>query len=385
MRSEDEASEALVAAARALGPQIRAGADQAERDREVPRPQVDALADAGFFHLLVPRTLGGGEVDPLTLVRVIEAAAAADASAGWYVMVAAAGAIMCSWLGDDASAGIFGPPNAYAAGVSRRTGRAQVVDGGYRVSGRWAFASGCRHATWVWVASLLYDGDAPVLGADGKPVGRIMFVPIADVAVVDTWHVSGLCATGSHDVVVDDVFVPADRSLSLGDPPRRPGPVYTLGASAIYLAVAAVPLGIARHAIDAFIELAGAKTPHLGAGMLRERPIIHAHVGRAEAHLRAGRALVFESARDAWQAVRRTGELSPEHRALIRLTAAEATSLAVQATERMHRAGGATAILRSSPLDRCWRDIQAAARNIAVTEDHFAAVGKLLLEATAAA
>jgi alkylation response protein AidB-like acyl-CoA dehydrogenase len=208
-----------------------------------------------------------------------------------------------------------------------------------------------------------------------------MYFSCADVEIVDTWHASGLCGTGSHDFVTDDVFVPEERAVLAQGPPRRPEPLYALGVGfpAVHLAIAAVPLGIARHAIDALVELAGAKTPHMGAGLLAERPSAQARVGQAEAHLRAGRALLLETAREVWQVACRTGTLTAQQRALVRLAGAEATSLAVQATDLMSRAGGSTAIMASSPLDRCWRDIQAAARNIAVNEDHFAAVGRSLL------
>jgi alkylation response protein AidB-like acyl-CoA dehydrogenase len=256
-----------------------------------------------------------------------------------------------------------------------------AVEGGYRVSGRWAFASGCRHATWLWVNCELYDGDSPRLGADGKTLGRFMFLPRAGVEIVDTWHASGMRGTGSHDIVADDVFVPEEHSMSAQEPLCRPEPLYALGAGwpLMHLAAAAVPLGIARHAIDALVEVASTKTPHLGGGLLAERPITQARVGQAEAHLRAGRAFLFEIVRETWQAVCQIGALTAEQRAPVRLAAVEATSLAVQATELMHRAAGSTAILSSSPLDRCWRDIQAASRNIGINEDHFTAVGRSFL------
>jgi alkylation response protein AidB-like acyl-CoA dehydrogenase len=258
-----------------------------------------------------------------------------------------------------------------------------AVDGGYRVSGRWAFASGCRHATWFFGASDLYDGDAPRLGPEGRPESRFMLLPAADLEVVDTWDVSGLRGTGSHDVVADGAFVPEERSVAPGweppRPPRRPEPLYAFGLGVIPVGFAAVPLGIARRAIDALVELAGTKTHHQSAGLLRERPAAQAQVGQAEARLGAGRAYLLEAVRDAWEAVGRTGALTATQRMRLRLAAAEASRLAVQATGLAWRAGGATSLFASSPLDRCWRDVQAASRNIAINEANYEAAGRVLL------
>ncbi len=289
---EREAPAPLVAA-RALGPGVRAAADRIEHGRRLPDDVVTALAEAGLFRLCVPETLGGSESDPATLVAVVETIGAADGSAGWCVAIGATSGLLSGYLDEPVARAIYGPHAAISGGVFAPKGTATPVDGGYRVTGRWPFASGCQHCAWLMGGTLVVDGGKPRLLASGAPDVRLMVFPAADATVIDTWSVAGLAGTGSHDIAVDDVFVPAERSVSLiTDAPRESRPLYLFPVFGLLaIGIAAVALGIARAAIDELVVLAGGKTPTGGRKRLAERPMIQAQVAQAEALLRAGARL----------------------------------------------------------------------------------------------
>src|SRR5262245_14324355 len=219
----------FIKAAAALAPQLAACADESERARRLPLPLVEAMARAGLFRLWIPRTLGGEETDPMTLVRVVEEVARADGAAGWCLAIGGEYGVFGGYLPPDAAHEIYGTdPLVITGGTFRPTGQAVIVDGGYRVTGRWPLGSGCQHSAWIVGGCRILDGDRLVLGPDGVPVMRLMFFPASSCEILDTWHSIGLRGTGSHDYAVTDLFVPAARSLSFREPPSAPGPLYAL-------------------------------------------------------------------------------------------------------------------------------------------------------------
>lgn len=366
-----------LAAAQALAPRIAAVADRIEQERRLPPDFVAVLAEAGLFRLLVPRSLGGAEADPATFVRVVEEISSVDGSTGWCVMIGGFGGLFAGCLPSAAARDIFADPHAIAGGTFRPNGVAAAVDGGFRASGRWPLASGSPHATWLAGGCRIMDGDTPRLDATGAPEIRLFFFPAADCQLIDTWHVAGLRGTGSGDFAVTDLFVPAERTVAFREPPVEPGPLYALpliGMAA--LAIAAVPLGIARHAIEALKELAGAKTPTWSRNLLRERGMVQAYLGQAEGLLRAGRALVYETLSDVWSTAQQSQPLSGEQVALMWLSATQATTLATQAVELMFSAGGASSVYASCPLERCLRDVHTAAQHICVTPTNYELAGQ---------
>ena len=200
----------LLTVIQALAPLIRTHADEAERNRRLSPVVVRALAEAGLFRMYTPRTLGGFEVDPLTFYRVVEAIARIDGSTGWCVFIAGGNPLLGAFLADEAAEKVFGnDPQVITAGVVHPYGTAILSHGGYRVTGRWSYASGCQHASWVFCCCQVFDGDQKCLTDDGEPDVRLFFVPSEHITIVETWDVSGLAGTGSHDVVIDQVFVPA--------------------------------------------------------------------------------------------------------------------------------------------------------------------------------
>ena len=370
-----------VDAARALAPRIRQAADQIERDRRLPAELVQALAAAGIFRMCLPRTLGGDEVDPATMIRAIEALAEADGSAGWSAMIGTTSGVVSAYLPEDAAREIYASSaEVVTGGVFAAHGRATVVDGGYRVTGRWPFASGCEHCTWLMGGCLLLDGGAPRLLPGGMPDARMMLFPAAEARILDTWTVSGLRGTGSHDVAVEDVFVPASRSVSLlTDRPRHAAPLYAFPVFGLLaLGIAAVALGVARGAIDALTCLAAAKTPTGSRRLLAERPLVQMQIAEAEALLGAARAFLFDTVAGAWDAARR-GEIGRRERALVRLAATHATANAARAVDLMYHAGGGSVVYATSPLQRQFRDMHVVTQHMMVAPPTYELVGRVLL------
>jgi alkylation response protein AidB-like acyl-CoA dehydrogenase len=371
-----------VEAARSLSTTIRDAADATERGRRVPPELVAALARAGLFRLCVPRTLGGGEADVATLLGAIEEVARADGSTGWVVMIGATTGLVAAFLPDDAAREIYGrDADAVTGGVVAPRGKATIVDGGYRVSGRWAFASGCQHCAWLMGGCLVVDDGKPQLLPSGLPNPRLMIFPATDAEIVDTWTVSGMCGSGSHDIAVRDLFVPRERAVSLvTDRPRHEGPLYTFPLFGLLaLGISAVATGIARTAIDELVDLAGGKTPSGSRRTLAERTAVQAQVAEAEATLESARAFVRDTVGETWDAAKTRGAITPAQRARLRLAATHATRCAARATDLMYDAGGGTSIYAASRLQRCFRDVHVATQHVMVAPASLELAGRLLL------
>jgi indole-3-acetate monooxygenase len=367
-------------AARALAPRIRALADTIERDRRLPSDLVLAMAEAGLFHLCVPRRLGGGEVEPATLLGVLEELATVDASVAWCAMIGATTGLLAGYLPEETARELYAG-SAVTGGAFAPQGKAVVVDGGYRVSGRWAFASGCQHCAWLLGGSVLFDGDVPRRLAKGQPDARLMFFPAAEVDVIDTWTVSGLRGTGSHDIAVADVLVPAARSVSLfTDRPCQPGPLYAFPVFGLLaVGIAAVALGIARGAVEELERLAAGKVPSLARTRLAERAVVQTQVAEAEALVRSSRAFLLDAIGSAWDAARAGDALTLRQRAVLRLAVTNATAGAARAVDLMYTAGGGTANYATSPLQRQFRDVHAATQHTMVAQPTWELAGRVLL------
>lgn len=369
-----------LAAIRALAPLITEQAEVSERERRLSEPVIAALRAAGIFRLFVPQSLGGPEADPLLACRVVEALSALDGAVGWCAMIGLGFGQFAGLLAAAPAREVFGSPRTIVAGTFRPNGVARVVPGGYRVTGRWPFASGINHCTWVIGGCRVLDGEQPRLTARGAPELRELFFRPDEVEVLDTWNVTGLRGTGSHDYTVTDVFVPSERGCWFADPPQEGGPLYRLPIIGTFAAlIGCVSLGIARHALEAFKELAGVKTPTWSQNTLRGRATAQAQVGEAEGLLRAGRAFLYETVRAAWETVQRGDSLSWEQRGLLWLAGTQAAAQAGQAVELLYKGGGASSIYATLPLDRCLRDIRTAAQHVCVTPTNYELAGQLFL------
>jgi alkylation response protein AidB-like acyl-CoA dehydrogenase len=379
---EISARDQLLASADALTPQIEQDRDQIEQDRRLPAPLVTALTRAGFFRMWVPAALGGLEVDPATGLRVIESLSAVDGSVGWCVMIGATGGLFAGFLPEAGAREVYGSdPTVVTGGSTAPTGRAVPVAGGYRLSGRWPFASGSQHCAWLLANGVVMDGDQPRRNADGSPDMRLLLVPAGDFEIIDTWTTGGLRGTGSHDFAVSDVFVPEHRSFafltgrSSLDRPLYRGPITTwFGPN-----VASVALGIARGAIDTLSDLAGRKVPTYRQNLLRERVLVQMEVAKAEALLRSARAFLYETVDEVWRSVSAGAEPSVEELHLLRLAGVHAADSALAVVESMYKAGGGTSVYTRSPLDRQMRDVHAATQHIGVSHIHYELAGRIFL------
>jgi alkylation response protein AidB-like acyl-CoA dehydrogenase len=268
-----------------------------------------------------------------------------------------------------------------AGGVFAPKGRALAGGDGFTVSGRWPFASGCTHCDWLMGGCVVLDGEEPRLLPNGMPDVRLLLAPATAFTIHDTWHVSGLRATGSHDIELDTVFIPAEHGASVfSDRPREEGPLYAFPLFGLLaVAIAAVSLGIARGALDELVELAGGKVPTGGRRALAERATVQADAARADAAVRGARALLLEAVDEAWQRAAADGEVDTERRAALRLASTHAAAVCAEAASTAYRLGGGSAIYESSPLQRRFRDANVATQHMLVAPATWELTGRLLL------
>ena len=374
-------AEAFVRAARDLTPEIRRLRGEIERNRSLPAPLVKRLADTGFFSLWLARTLGGPELTTIDFLRIIEELSRADGAVGWCTLVSAGYSRLSGYLDDDVARDIFGDGSVVVAGTINPTGKATVVPGGFRVSGQWSYGSFIQHSAWTVGSSVIHDDGGVRRGPDGAPDMRLMLFPTSAVEIVDTWHVSGLRGTGSHDFRVNDLFVPEERAIAaFTAKPVRPGTLFAAPFMTVFaMALASAPLGIARAAIDAFVELAEGKTPIGASSRLREKASAQADLGKAEALLRSARAFLVDQLQAIWDTVAR-GETPPiPQRATARLAAAQAAAASAQAVDLVYNAAGGTAIYESNPIERCFRDVHATTQHVGIASVNFEMSGRVLL------
>ncbi len=365
-------------AARALAPLIRASADEIDAARELPRPLFNALADAGMFRLALPRAIGGSELDYPAFVQVIEEIGKADASTGWAVNQGATFGVFAARMPQDVARAVWiDTPRSVVANTPGPTARAVVVPGGYRVTGRQGFSTGCRHASWVAAhAQVVENGELRMQGA--KAEARYLLVPVAQAELLDTWHVRGMRGTGTHHFAVNDVFVPAERTvLAAGAPLVCDGARYKIPLTLAFAGGdAAVALGLARSCLNAFFELAGSKTPRYVQGLLRDQAITQFTVGQAEAALRSGRAFLMEAVCELWDEVTSAGALSLERRVDLRLAATHAIRLAAQIVESIYTVCGATAAFEGNLIQRHFQDIHVITQHVQGRLSHYELVGQ---------
>jgi indole-3-acetate monooxygenase len=381
--------EALLDTAVALQPVVHGYQDEIEAERRIPKPLVEQFRAAGLYRMVIPRQMGGLQVDALTYLRVAELIAEADGSAGWNLANNAVGQFAALSLPDDGVEEIFANgPNTIVAGTAvPGGGEAVAVDGGFVVTGRWRFGSGCQEADWMMANFEVSESDGPRRNPDSSiALYRAYFRP-SECTIIDTWDMTGMRGTGSHDWSVTDVFVPERRtvhvpgSLLHNQWQRWHGTLYSLPIhSVVGPHHSMIATGIARAGINALTELAGAKIPRgrLG-GLLRDKEQIQDWVARAEALLGAAQVFRASAVRDVWDTVDAGKETTLQQRARVRIAAAYAADSARDAMDLMYRAGGTTSSQRTSQLARCWRDLQVVGQAAAIMPDWYALGGRAFL------
>lgn len=383
----DVTREELLGIVQELAPVIREHADRGEQQRHLADPVVEALQNAGLYSMLVPRELGGLQIDPLTFYQVIEALARIDGSTGWCMFINGGCPISTAFVRDEAAEAIYGNgARTIISGTVFPFGRAVLRQEGYLVSGQWVYGSGCWHSTWHLAFCNVYEEGAtePRSGPTGAPEVVIVHLPRTQLRVLDTWDVSGLSATGSHDVEAKAVVVPESFVWELGPQALRgshfDAPLYRFPFSGFFSwPMAAVALGIAQGALDEITTVAMHKTPRLSAGTLRERPLFQTQLAQAVAFVHSARAWLHEVITKVWEKTQRRESASFEERAEFLLAATNATRSAAAAVELVYSAGGGSANYRRSPLQRQMRDIHAVTQHIGTAPVQYETSGRMLL------
>lgn len=373
----------LVEAARALAPLIQAHADESERERRLAPAVVDAFHDAGLFRAMLPERFGGAGLDIAQAIPLFEEVAAADGSAGWNLAIGTSTLSFALMLDDEgATEEILKTPRALTAGSINPMALRVIPEGdGYRIRGRLQYASGVTQSNWLVAGGLVFDGEQPRFTPAGVPVLRAAFFPTREARVLDTWRVNGLAGTGSHDVEVADVFVPAARTYDLlGTAPKRHEPLATIPLpSRLGASLTGVGIGILRRAIDELVALAAAKTPFAATKPLRERAGVQIDVARAAGLLDGARAHVQTACADVFDRVRAGATPAVADLARLRLAYVTAAEQLLRGIDLVRNAAGMNAIVTGSPLERCWRDLHAVSQHFTLGTAHYERIGKIRL------
>jgi len=371
-----------LARARALGDDIATAADEIERTRRIPAALLDQLHGARLCRMLLPRAFGGDEVEPGTYLLALETVARHDASVAWNLFTANSAVLIAPHLEPATARAIFGPANALVAWGPPNATVARVEPGGYRVSGRWDFASGCRSATWMGLhCHVAEPGGELRLNAAGRPAIRTMLFPVEKARLIDTWDTIGLRGTASDSYSVEDLFVTDAFTGTREEPESRrdPGPLYAFPMQGLYaIGVAGVALGTAGAMLDAFQELAAGKTPR-GLSRLADSAAIQSGVAQAEARLGAARAYALETLAEIYARARPDAAIDVADRARVRLSASNAIQGSIEVADWIYKRAGVDAIFRGGPFQRRFRDIHTLSQQIQSRDAQFEAVGQVML------
>jgi indole-3-acetate monooxygenase len=378
----------VIARAEAVRPIVAAAANDIERERRLPVSLLDRLHEAELFRLLLPRSSNGIETDPVTFFHVIETIARADASTAWCLSQAGGCAMSAAYLDLPVAQAIFGSdPRAVLAWGPGPKVKAVACEGGYRVTGVWAFASGGRHATWVGAHCPVYQADgAPRLDDNGLQQERTMLVRSEDVVWTDIWNTVGLRGTASDQFALDDFFVRADHSITreFDRECRESGPLYRMGSGTCYqVGFAGVACGIARGALDCFLDVARNKVPRGGKSPLRDNAVVQSGLAQADVNLRSARGFVLQSMAEIWKHLCAGASITVEQRIIVRMAATHAIHKAREAVDFAYNAAGATAIFEDHPLERRFRDIHTVTQQLQGRLSHFETVGAWMMGAEA--
>lgn len=365
---------AVLAAASDIAELIEAHADDAEAERRLPMPTVEALTQGNLMRMCVPAAYGGPEVDPPTMLEAIATLAHADGAAGWCSMIASTTSLMSSFLPEEGAREIYSDASLVTGGVFAPNGAGTAItrndEAGFDVTGRWAWGSGTQHCQWVMGGAVCDDGTF-----------RLCWFERDDVRFHDTWHTSGMRGSGSLDYSVDAAFVPERRTT-------QPGVTKPVVDSALarfpnfsFLAacVAAVGVGIARRALDELNDTADGKKPQYSHRTLAQNSFTQIEFARAEATWRSAKAFLFDEIGSTWDLVSAHGEATIENRTGIRLAAVHAATACVSVADTAFTLAGGTAVYNTSVLGRCQRDAHVVTQHIQTAPKLNETIGKLLL------
>jgi alkylation response protein AidB-like acyl-CoA dehydrogenase len=386
--SAPESNQDMLDGVRKLAPEITARAAEIEAKRLVPPDLVDRLKSIGIFRMFVPRSHGGLELTFPAGLEVIKALARVDGSVGWISMLGGGGAIFATLEPRETYDRIYqNGPDVPLCGSAQPTGTAKATPGGFRVSGRWPFASGCKHAEWMAGFCIITDDNGkPVAGPHGQPQVRGFALPAKDWEIEDTWHAAGLKGTGSHHIALRDVVVPEANFFDVeGGAPCVPGPLYPAIWQLLPTFHSALAVGMAEGAVDDLVALAHTGRQQFKAATpMRDSEAFQFELGRISADLRAAQAFFETQTANIWHHAL-AGTLNEGLIVEGSQAAAWITITCVRIVDACFALAGASSIDETSPLQRRLRDIHVAAQHASVQQRQFIGSGKLLLTASAQA
>lgn len=364
----------------ALLPQIRERRQEIEEGRKLPKDLVGDLAATGLWKRGLPAAMGGDDDSPTDLMRIFEKIAAVDGSTGWIAMICSGSADVAPKMTEEGFKEVFSDPSMPVSAAIPPKGMAVPVDGGFKFSGTWPFASGITHVDWVAAGCvILYDG-APRMTPMGIPELVWGFMPVTEIEILDTWYVNGLKGTGSNDFRGADVFVPTHRTFHMFDETNwRPGPMARTEIAGFASQVASVGLGIARGALDELIGLAGGKMPTMSMTSLAAKASTQIEVARLEAKLSGARAFLYDAMDDYWDTLLTGEKPSRRQNALVRLAASEGARVAAAVAHRVSTIAGGNSLYLSSPIQRMQRDADAVTHHFALSPPVLEDAGRVLL------
>lgn len=373
----------LLGQIREIEPLIRSESATAEKERRLSTSVADAVRELGCNRLYRPRERGGFGFDPVSGFRIVEELARIDSAAGWNVALANAGEPFGAWFSDETTAEIFGQADTTLAGAFNPPRKAVPVDGGYQLSGQTTFNSNCHAANWMSGLANIYDADEPRVAEDGHPETLITLFPMSDAEIIDNWETLGMRGTGSHDVRVENIFVPESRAVPFV-PMETPSPAYSgpLHRMTVWPSVAingVTAMGVAQAAIDEFIDLAGVKTPAYTANALKNRSMVQLRLAHAEARLGAARAFLHKTFDAAWQTAVGGSFLDMQERADCQLASSYIVMASAEAVDLIHSIAGTSAIRNGQSFQRHFRDIHVITQHAFVSESRLEAVGQVRL------
>jgi alkylation response protein AidB-like acyl-CoA dehydrogenase len=359
---------------------LRERAEEIETARRLPPDLSGQFAAAGFYRMCVPEVYGGLELPPAVTMQTVERLARADASSAWCVFIGATSGSVLAYLPPDSAREIFAKPDTMLGGVFAPHGRAEPSAGGFRVNGQWPWGSGTQNADWVMGGCQVVRDGEPERMKTGVPRSRMMLVPAEQIEFLDTWHVTGLCGTGSTDFAMRDVFVPEGHVVGLGIDKPIDRPLYTFpNFGLLAMGIASVTLGIARAAIDELVSFASEKTPQGSTRVLATRNQTQAEVSEAEGLYRSSRAFFYEAVEAAWADACSTGRLAVDRKRDVRLATTHAVRSCTRAVDLMYGLAGGTSVYLRSPLQRMFRDVHVATQHMMVSTGTLELVGRLFL------
>ena len=364
--------------------EIAERAAEIEQARQFPDDLARRIAATGIYQLCTPTEVGGCGRSPRDYALVAEELAKADAAAGWCTFIGITSSLAIAHLKPEHARPLFDNQETICAGVFAPMGRAvrSEHDGvpGFQLTGRWQWGSGIQNSDWVSVGGLIVDADGEIVRIEaGRPDHRSFVVARSDVQIVDTWFVSGLQGTGSTDFQINDVFVPASHVFVAGKP-AYDDPIFSFPMFGFLgIGIAAVALGTAQGALDDVLRLVGQKVPQGSRKTLAQRQSTHREVALAHGNIRAGRSYFHQAIDDAWKTVSTGKPMSIDQRSELRLATTHAVRCAVTAVDSLYNLAGGSAVYKSFPLQRRFRDIHVATQHMMVGDSVLELVGRLMV------